>query len=121
VRRSVRAPDALFYGGLALEVAGAAWGLTSAAAAPPVRVAPLLLGYALMVLGYGLWRRTIRRWAEPASAAVWDRIGQRLLADRDLDEDCEPDPAVRARFRRADAARAPGRSPRPGPRYPWRS
>lgn len=106
MRHLRRAHIGLFYGGCALEVAGAAWGLAATDRPIPARLAFMASGYALMVLAHVLWRGAIRRWSHPASPEVWERIGRRLLEGGDLDEEFEPEPAVRARFRRIPPDRA---------------
>jgi len=69
----------LFYGGAALEIIGTIWALAATDRAIPLRLAPLILGYALMLLAYLLAKLAVRYWSRPADPEVWDRIAQRLL------------------------------------------
>lgn len=95
-----RAAAALGYGGLALQPLGVLWAFAATGHAPAVRLAPLALGDTLVVFAYLLRWWVRRRWSRPASPAVWERIGARLLVLPDLDAVCEPDPAERERLRR---------------------
>ena len=93
MRHLGRGRTAVFYAGFALELLGVVWALAATAQPLALRLAPLFLGYAIMLLAYWRARRAIRRWATPADTSVWGRIGLRLLATPDLDAVFEPDPA----------------------------
>lgn len=85
MRHLGRAWTPVFYAGFVIELLGVAWALAATAQSVPLRLAPLILGYLIMVVAYWRARRAIRRWATPADPAVWARIGLRLLAIPDLD------------------------------------
>jgi hypothetical protein len=95
MRHLGRTRTPIFYAGFALELLGAVWALAATAQPLALRLAPLFVGYAIMVLAYWRARAAIRRWATPGDLSVWGRIGLRLLATRDLDAEFEPDPARR--------------------------
>lgn len=81
----------LFYGGAALEIIGTIWALAATDRAIPLRLAPLILGYALMLLAYLLAKLAVRYWSCPADPEVWDRIAQRLMEMPELGEEAETD------------------------------
>jgi len=87
-----RLRTALFFTGLVVEIIGAIWALAATDRPIPQRLAPLLLGYALMLVAYLLARLAVRHWSRPADPAVWDRIAQRLLETTDGDEEVASDP-----------------------------
>lgn len=76
----------LFYSGLVLEIIGAVWALAVTARPLAQRLAPLLIGYALMLVAYLLARLAVRYWSRP-TPEVWDRIAQRLMETAEVDED----------------------------------
>lgn len=78
----------LFYSGLILEIIGAIWALLATDHSIPQRLAPLILGYAMMLAAYLLAKLAVRYWSRPAPE-VWERIAQRLLEDQELDEGAE--------------------------------
>ena len=80
----------LFYSGAILELGGAIWAFVATHRPIPQRLAPLLLGYALMLLAYLLAKLAVRYWSRP-TPAVWDRIAQRLLETPAVDEVAETD------------------------------
>lgn len=95
MRHLGRAWTPIFYLGFTIELLGVVWALTATGPPLPVRLAPLFLGYLIMVLAYWRARRALLRWATPPDLSVWGRIGLRLLDARDLDDEFEPDPARR--------------------------
>ena len=79
----------LFYSGLILEIIGAIWALLATDHSIPQRLAPLILGYAMMLAAYLLAKLAVRYWSRPAPE-VWERIAQRLLETPAGDEEAGP-------------------------------
>jgi hypothetical protein len=88
----------LFYSGLALEIIGAFWALVATDRSIPQRLAPLLLGYALMLVAYLCAKLAVRYWSRP-NPEVWDRIAERLLALSASDEHDDSGPTTPSRRR----------------------
>ena len=80
----------LFYSGMILELGGAIWAFVATARPIPQRLAPLLLGYTLMLIAYLFAKLAVRYWSRP-NPEVWERIAQRLLETPAVDEEGETD------------------------------
>lgn len=89
----------LFYGGAVLEIIGAIWALVATARSIPLRLAPLILGYALMLVAYLLAKLAVRYWSRP-DPEVWDRIVQRLVETPAGGEEATSSAAMRERLHR---------------------
>lgn len=76
----------VFYSGAILEIIGAIWALAATDRSIPQRLAPLFLGYGLMLVAYLLARLAVRYWSRP-NPEVWDRIALRLLETPAGDEE----------------------------------
>lgn len=99
MRHLGRLRTALFFTGLILEIIGAVWALAATARPIPQRLAPLLIGYTLMLVAYLLAKLAVRYWSRPSDPEVWDRVAQRLMARPAGDEQDETIPAMPTRRR----------------------